>query len=176
MIIRSLPDKESPSLASTVRCAEDAVIVGTVHLSNHVSIWYHCTLRGDIESITVGEATNIQDGCVVHCGFGYPTHIGSRVVIGHRSVVHGCTVEDGCLIGMGAVILDGAIIGRGSLVGAGSLVTGGKIIPPGSLVTGVPGKIVRNLTLQEQQEILANADYYVKASQLELPLVAGGAL
>ena len=172
MIIRSLLGK-SPKLSSSVRCAENAAVLGDVTLGEDVSLWYHCTLRGDVDAIVVGDGSNIQDGCVLHCGFGDPTRMGKDVVVGHNAIVHGCTVEDNCLIGMGAVVLDGAVIGEGSLVGAGALVTGGKIIPPGSLVMGVPGKVVRSLTDAERQEILEHAAYYVDVSREELPLLQG---
>ena len=169
MILRAIGGK-SPQIDSSVRCAESAAVLGDVRLGKDVSLWYGCTLRGDVDTIWVGEGSNIQDGCVVHCGFGAPTHIGKNVVVGHNATVHGCTVEDGCLIGMGAVVLDGAVIGKGSLVGAGALVSGGKIIPPGSLVLGVPGRVIRKLSEQEQMEILADGEYYVQASREELPL------
>ena len=168
MMIQPLLGK-SPELASSVRCAESAAVLGDVSLGENVSLWYGCVLRGDVDAITVGEGSNIQDNCVVHCGFGHPTHIGKNVVVGHGAVVHGCTVEDNCLIGMGAIVLDGAVIGEGSLVGAGALVSGGKVIPPGSLVLGVPGRVVRSLTPQEQQDILDDAAYYVRVSREELP-------
>ena len=164
----------SPRISPSARCAENAAILGDVSLGENVSIWYHCTLRGDVDAIIVGEGTNIQDNCVLHCGFGHPTRIGKNVVVGHGAIVHGCTVEDNCLIGMGATVLDGAVIGRGSLVGAGALVTGGTEIPPGSLVLGVPGRVVRSLTEQEQQDILDSAAYYVRSSREELPLAEEG--
>ena len=169
MMIRTLLGK-TPRIAPCVRCAENAAVLGDVTLGEHVSLWYSCTLRGDVDAISVGEGTNIQDGCVIHCGYEAPTRIGRNVVVGHGAIVHGCTVEDGCLIGMGATVLDGAVIGAGSLVGAGALVSGGKIIPPGSMVLGVPGRVVRRLTEQEQQDILDNAAYYVQVSREELPL------
>ncbi len=168
MMIRDFRDKK-PSIHPSVRAAEDAVVLGDVTLERDVTLWYHCTLRGDVDAIAVGAGSNIQDGCVVHCGVGHPTRIGRDVVVGHNAIVHGCTIEDGCLIGMGATVLDGAVVGAGSLVGAGALVTGGKIIPPGSLVMGVPGKVVRSLTERERQEILEDAADYVKAGREELP-------
>ena len=170
MILRGFQGK-TPQISADVHCAEDAAILGDVVLGPDVSLWYHCTLRGDVATITVEAGSNIQDGCVVHCGFGFPTHIGKNVVVGHNAIVHGCTIEDGCLIGMGAVVLDGAVIGAGSLIGAGALVPGGKIIPPGSLVMGVPGKVVRSLSERERLEILDDAAYYVEAGRAQLPLL-----
>ena len=169
MSIRSLLGK-TPRIANSVRCAENATILGDVTLGDQVSIWFHSTLRGDVDTIIVEEGSNIQDNCVLHCGFGHPTHIGKNVVVGHGAIVHGCTVEDRCLIGMGAILLDGAVIGEGSLIGAGALVTGEKVIPPSSLVMGVPGRVIRGLTEQEKQAILDDAAYYIAVSQEELPL------
>ena len=170
MIIRAFQEKK-PQIHESVRSAEDAAILGDVTLEKDVTLWYHCTLRADLDSITLGERSNIQDGCVIHCDAGVPAKIGKHVVVGHNAIVHGCTIEDGCLIGMGAVVLDGAVVGEGSLVGAGALVTGGKIIPPGSLVMGVPGKVIRVLSEEERQKIKDDAAHYVEAGREELPLV-----
>ena len=168
MVIGKLSGK-TPHIHPSVRCAENAVVLGDVTLGENGSPRYNCTLRGDLTAITVGAGSNIQDGCVLHCGTDHPTRIGENVVVGHRAIGHGCTVENNCLIGMGAIVLDGAVIGTGSLVGAGALVPGGKIIPPGSLVMGVPGRVVRVLTPQEQQKILDDAASYVRCSREELP-------
>ena len=170
MIIRAFRDK-APQIHESVRSAENAAVLGDVTLGKDVTLWYHRTLRGDVDAITVGEGSNIQDGCVIHCDTGNPTRIGSHVVVGHNAILHGCTVGDGCLIGMGAVVLNGAVIGAGSLIGAGALVPGGKKIPEGSLVMGVPGKVVRALTEQERQQILEDAADYVAAGLEALPLV-----
>ena len=144
MMIRDFRDKK-PSIHPSVRAAEDAVVLGDVTLERDVTLWYHCTLRGDVDAIAVGAGSNIQDGCVVHCGVGHPTRIGRDVVVGHNAIVHGCTIEDGCLIGMGAIILDKAVIGDNSIVGAGALVTKNTVVPAGSLVLGSPAKVVKQL-------------------------------
>lgn len=167
MIVRALGDLR-PQFAASVRGAENAAILGDVRLGENVTIWYSATLRGDVAPITVGAGSNVQDGCVLHCDYGSPLTIGRNVVIGHNATVHGCTVEDGCLIGMGATILNGAVIGAGSVIGAGALVPERKVIPPGSLVVGVPGKVVRAVTEEEQADILANAAHYVEAGRVEL--------
>jgi carbonic anhydrase/acetyltransferase-like protein (isoleucine patch superfamily) len=130
-----------------------------------VSIWPAAVLRGDINAIVVGEGSNIQDGAVVHLADDYPVLIGQYVTIGHSAVVHACTIEDECLIGMNATILDGAVIGRQSIVGAGALVRPGMIVPEGSMVMGVPGKIVRSLTVEERERIRLWADRYVVLSR-----------
>ena len=167
MIVRALGDLR-PRIDASARGAENAVVLGDVRLEENVTVWYGATLRGDVAPITVGAGSNVQDGCVLHCDFGKPLTIGRNVVIGHNATVHGCTVEDGCLIGMGATILNGAVIGAGSIVGAGALVAEGKMIPPGSLVLGVPGKVVRAVTAEEQAATLANAAHYVEAGRAEL--------
>ena len=107
----------------TAFIAPGAVVVGRVSLGRHSSIWYNAVVRGDMDSITVGDETNIQDSCVIHVDEGYPCVIGSRVGVGHRAVLHGCTIEDECLIGMGAVLLNGVHVGRGSVIGAGAVLT-----------------------------------------------------
>ena len=118
-------------------------------------------LRGDQEDITIGAATNVQDGCVLHADPGFPAHIHPEVTVGHRAVLHGCTVETGSLIGMGAVVLNGARIGAGSLVAAGTVVLEGTDIPPGSLVAGTPAKIRRELTDEEQAGLKLSVDQYL---------------
>lgn len=139
-----------PTLAEDVHIAPGAALVGDVRMGPQTSVWYGCVLRGDVNTITVGARSNLQDGTVCHLGDDDPTVIGEDVVIGHRAVVHGCTIEDGCLIGIQATVLDGAVIGRGSVVGAGALVTAGTKVPPRSLVLGMPAKVVK--TLGEEME------------------------
>lgn len=173
MIVRALGEWR-PQISASARGAEDVVILGDVRLGENVTLWYNCTLRGDIDTITIGDGSNIQDGCVLHCGYGCPVTVGRNVVVGHNATVHGCTVEDNCLIGMGATILDGAVIGTGSIVGAGALVSERKVIPPGSLVLGVPGKVVRTVTAEELEATLANAARYVEAGREELLLIEAG--
>ncbi len=159
MIIRSFRGK-SPKVAETALGADNIALIGDVTLGEHVTVWYGCTLRGDILPITVGDGTDIQDGCTVHVGEREETVIGRRVVVGHNALLHGCVVEDGCLIGMGAILLSGCRIGAGSVVAAGALVTEGTVIPPRSLVMGVPGRVVRSITDLEAAEILRDADSY----------------
>src|SRR5205823_2729162 len=113
--------------------APGAVVLGDVTLAARASVWYGAVVRGDMDAIVVGEATNLQDGTIVHVDAGLPTRIGARVGVGHRAILHGCTVEDDCLIGMGSVLLNGAHIGAGSVVAAGAVVPEGTRVPPGSL-------------------------------------------
>ena len=146
----------------SVFIAPGAVVVGAVSIGAESSVWYHATLRGDMAPVTVGRASNIQDGAVVHVHDDHPAIIGDRVVVGHRAVVHGARVEDEVLIGMGAILLNGSVIGRRSLVGAGAVVPEGFQVPPGSLVLGVPGRVVRPLAEAEVERILNNARQYVE--------------
>lgn len=167
MIIREAAGAR-PTAAPTARGAENCALVGDVRLGEKVTIWYGAVLRGDVGPILVGDGTNIQDNCVVHCGIGEPATLGKNVVVGHGAILHSCTVEDGCLIGMGATVLDGAVIGAGSMVAAGALVSPGKVIPPRSLVVGVPGKVLREVTEREMELNLLNAEHYVELGAEQL--------
>jgi carbonic anhydrase/acetyltransferase-like protein (isoleucine patch superfamily) len=141
-------------------------VIGDVTLDEEASVWYGAVLRGDINRIIVGAQTNLQDGVIVHLADEYPVIIGQRVTVGHGAIVHACGVDDEVLIGMGAIILDGAEIGARSIIGANTLVTGGMRIPPGSLVVGSPGKVARQLSLDEQAKIKRWAVKYVANAKL----------
>lgn len=149
-------------LDKTIFIAKSADVVGKVKLGNFTSVWFQVVLRGDVDSITIGERTNIQDGTVVHVAAGYPTVIGAGVSIGHNAIIHGCEIGDNVLVGMGAIILNGAKIGDNSIVGAGSLVTQGKVFPPNSLIIGSPAKVARALKAEEIQSIRDNAEEYLE--------------
>jgi carbonic anhydrase/acetyltransferase-like protein (isoleucine patch superfamily) len=150
-----------------------AVVMGAVALAESVSVWPNATLRGDYNPIRVGRGSNIQDGSVLHSDTGKPCLIGEDVIVGHLALVHGATVGDRCLIGMHSTILNGAIIGEESIIGAGALVGEGKVIPPRSLVLGVPGKVVRQVTDAEVQRILDSAASYRGYAQRQLPQMGG---
>ncbi|MCF4137336.1 gamma carbonic anhydrase family protein [Streptomyces sp. Tue 6430] len=135
-------------------------VVGDVTLAAGASVWYGAVLRGDVERISVGALSNVQDNCTLHADPGFPVTIGERVSVGHNAVVHGASVGDDCLIGMGATVLNGAVIGSGSLVAAQALVPQGMEVPPGSLVAGVPAKIRRRLTEEERQGVTLNGTLY----------------
>lgn len=141
-----------------------AQVIGDVHIGAESSVWMNVVLRGDVNSIRIGARSNIQDLSIVHVMRepSHPTIIGDEVTVGHHVVLHGCTIEDRCLIGMGAILLNGCRIGRGSIIAAGTLIPEGTVIPPGSLVMGVPGKVRRQLTPEEDDSIGAYADNYVK--------------
>ena len=145
----------------TAFIAPTAVVLGDVTLGPSSSVWYHTVLRGDMSPIVVGEASNVQDGTVVHVDEGRPALIGARVGIGHRAVIHGCTIEDDCLIGMGSVLLNGVQIGTGSVVAAGAVVPEGMQVPPGSLVMGVPARVAGAVDKALQARIQGTWRHYV---------------
>lgn len=136
---------KSPIVHPKTYLAPSACILGDVRLEEGASVWFNAVVRGDINSVTIGRYSNVQDLCAVHVNRRTPTVIGDFVTVGHSAVIHGATINDGALIGMGAIVLDGAVVGEESLVGAGALVPAGTVIPPRSLVLGVPGKVVRQL-------------------------------
>lgn len=129
--------------------APGAVVVGDVTLSEDVSVWFNAVLRGDTESLVIGVASNIQDGCVLHADPGFPLVLGRGVTVGHRAVVHGAKVGDNTLIGMGAILLNGVDVGDDCIVGAGALLTPGRVFPAGSLILGSPAVWTRSLTADE---------------------------
>ena len=141
--------------------AESASVIGKVRLANDTSVWFGAVLRGDNESITVGENTNIQECAVIHTDPGFPCILGSNVTIGHQAMLHGCQVGDNSLIGINAVVLNGAKIGRNCLIGANALVTENQEIPDGSLVVGSPAKPIKQLTTAQIQKLKESAEHYV---------------
>ncbi|MES1164915.1 MAG: gamma carbonic anhydrase family protein [Verrucomicrobiota bacterium] len=151
-----------PVIGARVLVAPGAAVVGDVRLAEDASVWYGCVLRGDLAPVTVGARTNVQDGSVLHVADDGPCVIGADVVVGHRAMLHACRVEDACLIGMQATVLDDAVIGAGSVVGAGAVVTQRTVIPPRSLVLGVPAKVVRTLTAEDEAFHRAHAAKYVR--------------
>jgi carbonic anhydrase/acetyltransferase-like protein (isoleucine patch superfamily) len=142
--------------------APNATVVGNIVLKDNSSVWFNAVLRGDNETITIGEGSNVQDGSVLHTDPGYPLEIGRNCTIGHMVMLHGCTIKDGSLIGIGSTILNGSVIGEESLVGAHTLIPEGKVIPPRSLVLGSPGKVVRELTDQDIANIQRGVTNYQK--------------
>ncbi|SDR77018.1 Carbonic anhydrase or acetyltransferase, isoleucine patch superfamily [Halopseudomonas litoralis] len=148
-------------MADDAWIAETATVIGRVRLEAGASVWFNAVLRGDNELILIGENSNVQDGAVMHTDPGAPLTLGKGVTVGHKAMLHGCTVGDYSLIGINAVVLNGAKIGRNCIIGANALVPEGKEIPDGSLVMGSPGKVVRQLTEQQQQAVAAGAAHYV---------------
>lgn len=155
-------DGRTPQVAGTAWVAPTAAVIGDVTIGERTGVFYSAVVRGDTGSITVGDGSNLQDGVVLHADPGFACTVGSGVSVGHAAVVHGCTIEDDCLIGMGAVVLNGAVVGRGSMIAAGAVVLEGAQIPAGSLVAGVPGKVRRELTADEQAGVLENARRYTE--------------
>lgn len=129
--------------------APNATLIGRVILEENTSVWFNTVIRGDNEPIRVGRGSNIQDGCVLHTDPGFPLIVEEECTIGHMVMLHGCTIGRGSLVGIGASILNGAVIGEDCLIGAHALVPEGKVIPPRSVVMGMPGKIVREVTEQD---------------------------
>ena len=140
--------------------APNATVIGAVTLEPEASIWFNCVVRGDNDAITLGEGSQLQDGCVLHVDPGVPISIGRNVSVGHMAMLHGCTIGDGTLIGMKSTILNHARIGKNCLIGANTLIPERKIIPDGTLVVGVPGKVVRQLNPEEIAAVIENARFY----------------
>lgn len=149
-----------PQIHEEAFIADSAEVMGDVNIDEGSSIWYGAVLRGDIENITIGKYSNIQDNATVHTETNIPTKIGDYTVVGHNAIVHGASVGDNCLIGMGAIVLNNAVIGDNSIIGAGSLVTEGKVIPPNSLAIGTPAKVIRQVTEEDIKGIKGNAIRY----------------
>ncbi len=143
--------------------APSADVIGKVEVGRKVSIWFGAVLRGDYEFIRIGNGTNIQDNSVVHTDWGCPTTVGENVVVGHKVILHGCTIGNRVLVGMGAIVMNGAEVGDECIIGAGAVVPEGKKIPPRSLVLGVPGKVVKEVSDEQVADIIRNAEDYQKA-------------
>lgn len=143
---------KQPKLGKECFVAPGALVFGDVIFGDEVSFWFNSIARGDVDKITIGDFSNIQDLVMLHVSQGAPLNIGKGVSVGHHVTLHGCTVENYCLIGMGATLLDGSVIGSGSVVAAGSLIPPGKVYPPNKLIMGNPGRVVRDLTTLEKNE------------------------
>lgn len=154
-------DGKTPQVDSTAWIADSAQVMGHVTLGPDASVWFGCVLRGDTESMTIGEGSNIQDLTVMHADHGLPLTLGKHVTVGHKVMLHGCTIGDESLIGIGAIVLNGARIGKNCLVGAGSLVTEGKEFPDGSMIMGTPAKVVRELTPEQIEGLRLSAQHYI---------------
>ncbi len=154
-------DSLVPDIADSAWVAENAQVMGDVHMAADSSVWFSSVVRGDTATIRIGEGTNIQDGSVLHADVGTPLTIGKHVTVGHMVQLHGCTIGDESLIGIGAVVLNNAKIGKNCLVGAGSLVTEGKEFPDGSMIMGTPAKVVRQLTPEQIEGLRRSAQHYV---------------
>lgn len=154
-----------PTIHPSVYVDPSSVVIGDVRIGENSSIWPMSVLRGDINFIEIGMCSNVQDGVVAHLSDNFPVKIGNYVTIGHSAVIHACEIGDECLIGMNATIMDGAVIGEQSIIAAGTVLTGGTIIPPGSLVRGVPGKVVKELSIENRDSLKNWAEKYVAVSR-----------
>ena len=149
-----------PTIHPGAWVAPGARILGDVHVSDRAVILFGVVIRAEFDTITIGERTNVQDGTIVHCDAGVPTHVGDDVTIGHAAVVHGATVGDHCLVGVGARALNGSVMGEGAWLGAGAVLAEGAEIPPWTLALGVPAKPVRELRPDEvERQRSGVADY-----------------
>ena len=158
---------KKPRIDEQAVVADGAVVLGDVTIEKDVSIWYNAVIRGDVNSISIGEGTNIQDLAVLHVDADADASlaIGKNVTIGHGAILHGCTIKDQALIGMGAIVLNGAVIGKGSMIAAGALVPQNTVVPDGALYMGNPAKFRRMLTEEELTANLKNAANYIKESK-----------
>ena len=164
----------TPRVGQNTWLADTAVLLGDVSVGRDCSIWFNAVLRGDVNTITIGGRTNIQDGVVIHTlydGSKHPsqTHIGSDVSIGHNAVIHGAVIGDDCLIGMGATILDNAVVPPGCIIAANALVLSNARLEPDSVYAGVPAKKVKDVTPEQREEIIRRTarDYRMYASWYE---------
>lgn len=145
MIIKSIKGN-SPIIPDDCFIAENSTIVGEVSFGKECSVWYNAVIRGDVNSIVIGNKVNIQDGAVIHCTYQkHPTLIGNNVSIGHNAIVHGCTIHDNVLIGMGAIVMDNCVVESNSIIAAGAVVTQGTVVESGSIYAGVPAKKVKDI-------------------------------
>lgn len=175
MTIRQF-EKLHPSIAENAYIDDTSLVIGNVSIGNESSVWPFTVIRGDVNSISIGSETNIQDHSVCHVSHdgpynpgGYSLTVGDRVTVGHRVTLHGCNIGDDCLIGMGATLMDGAVIQSHTLIGAGSLVTPNKVLESGYLWMGTPARKVRKLSSEEIESIAYSAQHYVRLMKRYLP-------
>ena len=155
-------DDHTPDIHESAWIADSAQVMGAVSLHANTSVWFNAVIRGDTETITIGEGSNIQDLAVIHADNGLPVVVGKHVTVGHQVMLHGCTIGDESLIGIAAVVLNGARIGKNCVVGAGSVVTEGKEFPDGSMIMGTPAKVVRELTPEQIEGLRMSAKHYTQ--------------
>ena len=154
-----------PRITDNSFIAENATITGDVEMGEHCSVWFNAVIRGDVNSIRIGNTTNIQDGAVIHCTYEKAaTFIGNNVSIGHRAIVHGCTVEDNSLIGMGAIVMDHAVVQKNCIIAAGAVVLENTICESGHIYAGIPAKKVKQLTRDQIDGLTKTANNYVMYS------------
>ncbi|GAB3688133.1 gamma carbonic anhydrase family protein [Spirosoma flavus] len=151
-----------PQFGENCWFADNATLVGKITMGSDCTVWFNAVVRGDVNTITIGNRTNIQDGAVIHCTYQrYKTTIGNNVSIAHNAVVHGCTLEDNVLVGMGAIVMDGAVVGSGSIIAAGAIVTQHTIVPPGSIYAGNPARFLKAVSPEQAEIFSRTANNYV---------------
>ncbi|MGA0559405.1 gamma carbonic anhydrase family protein [Larkinella sp. VNQ87] len=151
-----------PTFGEECWFADNATIVGEVNMGRNCTVWFNAVVRGDVNSITMGDYCNVQDGAVIHCTYQrFKTTIGNYVSIAHNAIVHGCTIEDQVLIGMGAIVMDGAVVGSGSIIAAGAIVTQNTVVPPGTIYAGNPARFLKNVTPELGEVFMRTANNYV---------------
>ena len=151
-----------PEFGKNIYLSENATIIGDVKIGDNCSIWFNAVVRGDVNSIKIGNKVNIQDGAIVHCTYKTAsTIIGNNVSIGHNAIVHGCRIKDNVLIGMGSIVMDGAILESNTIIAAGSIILPGTHVESGSIYAGVPAKKVKGLNEEQKNKLIKGiADNY----------------
>ena len=165
MSIYQLGD-DKPTIPASAYVAPEATIIGNVVLGENASVWPGVVIRGDNDSIAIGNGSNVQDGAVMHTDRGFPLKVGDNVTIGHQATLHGCTIGDGSLVGIQAVVMNGAVIGKDCLVGAGALVPEGKTYGERKLILGAPAKVSRELTDEDIEKMHRAAPGYVRRQEM----------
>ena len=160
-MIWQLKDRKLTLKGKDYFIADNSSVIGSVTLYNNVSIWFNAVLRGDNDDIIINENSNIQDGSVLHTDPGIKLIVGKNVTVGHQVMLHGCTIGDNSLIGIHSTILNNVIIGNNCIIGANTFIPEGKIIPDNSIVMGSPGKVVKSVTPEQKQSLLASAKTYI---------------
>jgi carbonic anhydrase/acetyltransferase-like protein (isoleucine patch superfamily) len=151
-----------PVIPESCFLAENATVLGDVRMGADCSVWYNAVIRGDVNSIEIGNEVNIQDGVVIHCTYQKAaTKIGNRVSVGHKAILHGCTIEDNVLIGMGAIVMDNVVVESGSIIGAGAIVVSGTRVEKNTIYAGIPAKKMKDVSKENKEMIERTADNYM---------------
>lgn len=156
----------SPVYGDNCWFAPNATLVGDIVMGNDCTVWFNAVVRGDVNSIVIGNRVNIQDGAVIHCTYKKTrTLIGDYVSIAHNAIIHGCVIEDEVLVGMGAIIMDGAVIGKNAIIGAGAIVTQNTVVPPGTVWAGNPARYIKDVSPELGEVFMRTANNYVMYSE-----------
>jgi carbonic anhydrase/acetyltransferase-like protein (isoleucine patch superfamily) len=153
----------TPKFGEHCFIAPNATLIGQVSMEDYCSVWFQAVVRGDVNAISIGHHTNIQDGAVIHCTYEKAaTHIGNYVTIGHRAIVHGCTLEDKVMVGMGAIVMDHAVVKSGAMIAAGAVVLENTVVEANSIYAGVPAKKVKDISESNRAMMERIANNYVR--------------